>query len=508
MNGNAGKANLGLIAGLIAIALIIGAFVRGGVARRLPGQRPFGGQRLALMVSPNQGPVSLGAFKNGFATVVDPALAAVVNISSTKVVKQPSSPNQFQDPFFRQFFGDQGGQGRSQREVGLGSGVVVNSNGYIVTNSHVVNQGADIEVFTPDHKKYKAKVIGADPRLDIAIVKIDATGLPTLAIGDSSKLQVGDLVFAIGDPFGIGETATTGIVSATSRGLNGAIEHYENFIQTDAAINPGNSGGALIDLHGNLVGINTAIISGGGGGNEGVGFAIPINMARPAMEQIVEHGKVIRGYLGVNIQGVDEDIAKAFHLQQTGGALVGGVEPNSPAAKAGVQRGDIVLALNGQKITSPDDLSIRISEMAPGAQATLQVFRDGQTRDFQVVLGDLDQSEARNGQTEQSVPNGPGSGAAPAKTLKGMQVQDITPDIARQLGIQRGETGVVITDVDPSSTAADAGLHPGDIIKEVNHQTVSNVEQYTRLVSQAGNQPLLLLLERSGVQQFVIVQPE
>src|SRR6202008_1889659 len=248
---------------------------------------------------------------------------------------------------------------------------------------------SDIEVFTQDKKKFRAKLIGADPRTDVAVLKIDATRLPSLTLGDSSSLKVGDVVFAIGDPFGVGETATMGIVSATGRGLGGAIEHYEDFIQTDAAINPGNSGGALLDLHGDLIGINTAILTGGSGGNQGVGFAIPIDMARNVMQQIVDHGKVTRGHLGVAIQSVDADIAKAFGLNQGGGALVSEVTPGSPAAKAGIERGDIILELNGQQVSAPDNLSVHISQLAPGTTVHLKVARNGQMRDLDVKLDEL-----------------------------------------------------------------------------------------------------------------------
>lgn len=259
--------------------------------------------KVSLRIDKDPAPVNLAEFKNGYAPVIDPALPAVVNISSTKIVKQQNNvPSLLNDPFFRQFFGDQSNRQlnrpETEREYSLGSGVVVNPDGYILTNNHVVSGASDIQVFTQDKKKFKAKVIGTDAKTDIAVLKIDTSGLPALTLGDSSKLKVGDVVFAIGDPFGVGETVTMGIVSATGRGLGGALEHYENFIQTDASINPGNSGGALLDLHGDLVGINTAIIT-GGGRSQGVGFAIPINMASNVMEQIAEHGKVIRGNLDV-----------------------------------------------------------------------------------------------------------------------------------------------------------------------------------------------------------------
>ena len=484
---------------LIIAVLVFGGLLRSGVIG-LPGYAVQAAPSVPVKVVQNAAPISLGNFKNGFASIIGPALPAVVNVSSTKVIKQKNVPNIFSDPFFRQFFGDQippQQQPQSQHEESLGSGVIVNPDGYILTKNHVVAGASDVEVFTQSRKKYKAKVIGTDPRTDIAVLKIDATGLPMLSMGDSSKLKVGDLVFAIGDPFGIGETATMGIVSATGRTLGGAIEHYEDFIQTDAAINPGNSGGALIDVHGNLIGINTAILS-GGGGNEGVGFAIPVNLAHNIMDQIVEHGKVIRGYLGVTIQPVGPDMAKAFGLSQGGGALIGDVSPDGPAAKAGLQRGDIVLQLNGEQVSGPDDLSLRIAEMAPGAVAHLQVFRNNKMISVDVTLGAFPANAEQPGQPT------PGAGAA----LKGLQVQNLDSNLRQQLGLSPGTFGVVVTGVDPNSGAAAAGIRQGDVIQEVNHKPVHNVNEYQNGVAGLANQPILLLVNRGGNTIYVVVEPQ
>jgi serine protease Do len=489
---------------LVIALLIVGGLLRAGMIRvpghPVLGHAVLGAPKVSVHVAENAAPVSLGDFKNGFSSVLSPALPAVVNISSTKIVKNPQQnvPDIFNDPLFRQFFGNQFPQQNPgpEREEGLGSGVIVNPDGYILTNNHVVEGASDVEVFTQDRRRFKAKVIGTDARTDVAVLKIDASGLPTLTLSDSSKLKVGDVVFAIGQPFGIGETATMGIVSATGRGLGGAIEHYEDFIQTDAAVNPGNSGGALIDLHGDLVGINTAIIS-GGGGNQGVGFAIPINMARNVMDQIVEHGKVIRGYMGVAIQPVSPDIARAFGLPHGGGALISDVTADSPAAKAGLQRGDIVLQLNGQPVTGPDDLSVRISEMAPGSSAHLQIFRNGESKDLDVSLGELPEKAPAAQNNEQ----------APA-VLKGMQVQNITPEIARQLKLPSSTTGVVVTEVAPSSPADVAGIQRGDVIQEVNRKPVRNSGEFEQALRATGNQAVLLLLNRGGTTHYVVIQPE
>jgi serine protease Do len=470
------------------------------------GHGVMGAEKIPVKVNKDPAPVSLSDFKNGFASVIDPALAAVVNISSTKVVKRQNQlPGfLFNDPFFRQFFGDKNpespeSQGpQTQKEQSLGSGVIVNPNGYLLTNNHVIEGASDVRVFTPDRKEYKAKVIGTDSRTDVAVLKIEASGLPAFTLGDSSNLKVGDVVFAIGDPFGIGETATMGIVSATGRALGGAIEHYEDFIQTDASINPGNSGGALIDLHGNLIGINTAILS-GGGGNQGVGFAIPINMARNIMEQILEHGKVVRGQLGVVVQQVDPELAKALGRSSGGGALVGDVTPTGPAAKAGIERGDLILELNGQPVEGPQDLSVRVSQTPPGTTVHVKVFRNGQTRDVAVTLSELSEKApaAQGGQ------EGGGGGV-----LRGLKVETLTPSTARELQLPANTTGVVVTSVDPASAGAAADIQRGDVIQEVNRKPVRNTDDYQRALQSAANESVLLLINRGGQTHFVVVQPQ
>ena len=483
------------------LVVLAGLGVAGAYAtRRIAEETPAAPAKVPLKIDSDPAPVSMADFKNGYSSILDPALSAVVNISSSKLVKQQNNfPGFFNDPFFRQFFGNQFGQGnmrpQTQREYSLGSGVIVNSNGYILTNNHVVDGATDINVFTRDKKKFTAKVVGRDPRTDVAVLKIDATGLPSFTLGDSSKLKVGDVVFAIGDPFGIGETATMGIVSATGRALGGSIERYENFIQTDAAINPGNSGGALIDLHGDLIGVNTAIISGNGGGNEGVGFAIPIDMARNIMQQIVDHGKVVRGHLGVMIQAVDPDMAKQFGLNQGGGALVGDVTPGSPAAKAGIERGDVILALNGHPVNGPDELSVRISETAPGTPVHLKIFRNGQSRDVTVTLNELTEKE------EQAA-----TGESAKSALSGVQAENLSQEDAQQLGLPASTTGVVVTSVDPSSMAAAADLERGDVIQEVNRKPVHNMTQFNEALASVGDQAALLLVNRGGTTHYIVVQ--
>jgi len=445
-----------------------------------------------------------GSLTQGFADVIQPILPAVVNIQTSGTVQTrqrtpiPSLPD---DPFFRRFFGDPFGNDNQQperRQRGLGSGVIVSPDGYILTNNHVVENATDITVRLNDKREMKAKLVGADPRSDVAVLQIQATGLTAMKLGDSSKLRVGDIVLAIGNPFGLDETVTMGIVSATGR-RNTEItppEGYADFIQTDAAINPGNSGGALVNARGELIGINTAIFS-GSGGNLGIGFAIPVNMARGIMEQILKTGKVSRGYLGIIIQDVTPDLAKAFKLPSSDGVLIGDVSPDSPGAKAGLQKGDVVVAVNGQPVADAQDLRLRVSQMAPGTTVRLDMIRDAQKRQLTATLVEYPETVARAG--------GP-SAPEPAETgLVGLQVSTLTADIAEQLNLPAGVRGVVVTNVDPDGSAAEAQLQRGDVIQEVNRRTVTNVEQFRAAVRDAGNQPLLLLVNRGGQTGFRVI---
>jgi len=495
------------VATLVVLAAVAGGIVLAIGVRNWSSESVYGAGKIPVVVSRNEAPVPLGSFANGFAAVLKPALPAVVNIHTSKVVKP--RPNQmmpfFNDPFFQQFFGNQFGQNaqpQPEREMSLGSGVILTSDGTIITNNHVIDGATDIKVSLSDKREFTAKLIGTDKDSDVAVLKINATGLPTLPLGDSSKLQVGDVVLAIGDPFGIGETATMGIVSAKGRGgSNLGIERYEDFIQTDASINPGNSGGALIDLHGNLVGINTAIVTGGAGGNVGIGFAIPIDMAHKVMDQIVEHGKVIRGYLGLLPEDVSSSLAKQFGLSEPTGALVATVEKDTPASRAGLKQGDIILKVNGQTVDSANDLRLMISGMAPGSTVNVTIWRDNKTQDVKVTLAQLPTENAQNGQSEST-----GSGV-----MHGVQVQTLTPDMTQDLGVPSGTHGVVITSVDPSSPAAAAGLDRGDVIQEVNHKPVNNAEEYQEALQGAGDRAVLLLVmspNSGGLQRYLVVEPQ
>lgn len=488
----------------IAVAVcifVIGAALGVGITS-WSGNTVLGSSRgIPVYIGQKDGPDMGRPSGAGFAAVLAPVLPAVVSITSSRIVTAPQSPL-FSDPFFRRFFGGQA-QPQQQREMGLGSGVIVSPDGYILTNNHVVEKSSELKVILADKRQFPGKIVGTDPKTDIAVVKIEATGLPTVTFGDSTKLRVGDYAFAIGDPFGVGETATMGIISATGRnGLD--IEDYEDFIQTDASINPGNSGGALLDSRGQLVGINTAILSGGSsgggsGGNEGIGFAIPINMAKYVMDQILRHGKVERGYIGVGIQEVTPDLAKAFHIPAEKGALVGNVEANSPGAKAGLQRGDVITELNGQPVTGPNDLKLKVGTMAPGASIHLNVDRAGESKGFTVVL-----EEAPSTKKPATSP----AGSEENNVMSGVEVQDLTPDIRNQLNLNPAVKGVVVTNIGDASAAAAAGLQRGDVVEQVNRQPVNSVADYDRLVRQSGNKTLVLLVNRGGNTTFMVVEPE
>jgi serine protease Do len=434
-----------------------------------------------------------GPSRSGFAPVVKKVLPTVVNISSTKVVKASDMQGQTpDDDLFRQFFGGGGGGGMrgtpqmpsEQKERGLGSGVIVSPEGYILTNNHVVDGATDVRVTLSDKREFKARVVGTDPKVDIAVLKIDASDLPSIVVGDSSKIQIGDYALAVGNPFGVGKTVTMGIVSATGRN-NLGIEQYEDFIQTDAPINPGNSGGALINDRGELIGINTAIISHGSEGSQGIGFAVPVNLARTVMDEILKNGKVTRAYLGIVPQDVTPAIAKAFNVKEFTGALVGSVSPDSPASKSGLQNGDIILELNGKPVDDANSLRMNISMMVPGTSVQLKVLRNGAERNMSATLGELPVESA-------GVEKG-GSSADSNTELSGISVQSLSPEIARQLKVPADATGVVVTKVDPSSAAADAGLQRGDVIQEVNRKPVHNASEFEAAMKNSKDQTLLLV---------------
>ena len=440
------------------------------------------------------------ASRTSFAPVVKKVLPSVVTVTSARMVKTGfQGGDDGIPPMFRQFFGDQGNGGgpsrmpRQQREQGLGSGVIVSPNGYILTNNHVVDHATTVTVIMPDKREYKAQVVGTDPKTDIAVLKVDAGSLEPITIGDSDKVQVGDYVLAVGNPFGVGKTVTMGIVSATGR-ANLGIEDYEDFIQTDASINPGNSGGALVNDRGELIGINTAILANGSEGNQGIGFAVPVSVARNVMDQIINNGKVTRAYLGVMAQEVTPTIAKAFHEPEVRGALIGDVTPDSPAQKAGLEKGDIILDINGKPVNNSAELRVHVSLMPPGTKVSVKVFRDGAEKTLPLTLAEMPTETARNEQPESSSED----------ALQGITVENVSAQTARQLRLPATASGVVVTNVDPASKAADSGLKRGDVIQEVNHKPVRNTSDFESAMRNAAD-ATLLLVNRQGSTMYLAV---
>jgi serine protease Do len=439
----------------------------------------------------------LGKLSDAFAEVAEAARPAVVNISTTSTVTMEDNPfgNMFNDPFFRHFFGDRfgnPGQKRKYKSSALGSGVIVSDDGYILTNNHVVKGADEIKVILYDKREFKGKVVGTDPRTDLAVVKIEARNLPTLSLGDSGKLKTGDLVLAIGNPFGLNQTITMGIVSAVGRS-NIGLADYEDFIQTDAAINPGNSGGALVNTSGKLVGINTAIYS-TSGGYMGIGFAIPSDMAKVVMDNIIKHGKVIRGWLGVSIQDLTPDLAKSLDIKETAGALVSGVEKDSPADKAGLKRGDLITGIDTKKVDDSTGLRNMIASTAPGTKIDVKIIRDGKMQTKTVVLGEY-KEHAVVKKTEYD------------NVLKGVSVQDLTPSLRNKLDLPENVRGVVVTGVSPD-LAGQRLLQPNDVIEEVNRTTIQNVQDYDQAASRIGaKDTVLLLIYRDGGSVYLTIQP-
>jgi len=456
---------------------------------------------------------------SSFADVIEKASPAVVNISSTRVIKASDQQGQgrgennpfMNDPFFRQFFGGQGARPHDQRESGLGSGIIISPQGYILTNNHVVDKATTLKVTLLDGRQFPAKLVGADPQSDVAVVKIDATNLPTLPFASSSAARVGDLCFAIGNPFGYDHTVTMGIVSAKGRSLEGG-GHLQDFIQTDAAINPGNSGGALINAKGELIGMNTAIITGGGfggeAGNIGIGFAVPSDMAKRVMDQLIKNGKVSRGYIGVTLQHVTPDLAQQFGLKDIHAAVINDVTPGAPGAKAGLKVGDAITSIDGQSIKDSNDLQIKVTEHAPGSTVALGVVRDGKPMTIKVTLGT--RPTAANfgeiGKNQEGNNQGEGENGNAGKTSYGITVQALTPDVTQSLQLPPNVHGVVVDSVDSGSPASEA-VTRGDVITAVDRHPVNNVADFQRLMGQANGKSVLLTVNRGGQSAFIVVQP-
>jgi len=438
-----------------------------------------------------------------YASIVKKVVPGVVRIETSATMEKISmqQPPELDDPFWQHFFGNQfrrmlpPNQSGPQTRHGLGSGVIITKDGYILTNNHVVDGAKDVKVTMEDGHEYTAKVIGRDPKTDLAVVKIDAKNLPVVPMADSSKVEVGDVVLAIGNPFGVGQTVTKGIVSATDRG-NMGIEAYENFIQTDAAINPGNSGGALVDVQGRLIGINTAILS-RSGGSQGVGFAIPSDIARNVMEGLIENGHVTRGYLGVIIQSVTPALAEEFKLKDSKGALIGDVMNDGPAAKAGFKPGDVVVEFNGKKVSDSRHLQLSVADTKPGSTVPVEVLRNGEQKTLHATVKQLPG-------TEQLADNN-SSNSGDTGTLNGVGVGDLDSQTRQQFNIPKEVKGAVVTQVEPGSAAAEAGLKPGTVIEDINHHPVKSSEDAVKLTENSASKRTLLRVWENGGSRYIVV---
>jgi len=449
-------------------------------------------------------PPSIDGTQQAFVAISKAVTPAVVNISTSRTRKKgdDSSVFPFNDPLFKRFFGgspkEKLEKPRERRSQSLGSGVIVDPKGLIVTNYHVIEKADEIKVLLSDKREFFGRVVGTDPKSDLAVIRIDAENLPTIVWGDSSQLQVGEYILAIGSPFGFTQTVTMGIVSAIGR-ANVGLTDYEDFIQTDAAINPGNSGGAMVNIHGNLVGINTAIFT-RSGGYMGIGFAVPSNMVKSVVDSLVTNGRVVRGWLGVAIQDITSQLARGFGLKEVKGALVSEVISDSPAERAGFKRGDVIITFMGQVIENSAKLRNIVARAEVGSRGRVQVIRNKKEVQLDVVI----EAQPKN---MFALERGEGK-AVPSQSLAGIEVENLTPDLVLQLGLGREERGVVVMRVDPGSSAEEAGLRRGDLILEVNHGSIHDTQNYEeRLSIRPKNEPILLLIRRQERTLFLTVTP-
>jgi serine protease Do len=476
---------------------IAGAFAAGAQSNTATSQAPVEVKRDTQPV--NRGPLETGSFSHVVKRVAPSVVKITTSTKARRVAADASQIPGFEHPMFRQFFGGRIPDIQQPPQSGLGSGVIISSDGFIATNNHVVQGADEVIVALDDGRELKARVVGRDPQTDIAVIKVEAKDLPAITFADSSQIEIGDRVLAIGNPFGIGETVTTGIVSAKSRRAGIGLD-YEDFVQTDAAINPGNSGGALVDIEGRLIGINTAILS-RSGGFQGVGLAVPANLVSQVANSLVKNGKVVRGFLGVGAQDLTPTLAESLGLKGRRGALVADVQPDTPAAKAGLKTGDVITAVNGEKIEDANRLTLTVGAMAPGTKLDLEVLRDGKSQTVNVTAGERPARGNRGGRDA----NPEEIGANDEGVLNGVSVDDLNPQMRGQLNLPARLKGAVITQVTPDSAAARAGLRAGDVILEINKQPVTSAQDAVELSAKAGDKKTLVRLYSRGSTTYVVV---
>ena len=467
-------------------------------------EKPAETTEIKPQTPPSSAPIVVDGVRASYADVIEKTSPAVVQIEADIKVRQ--SPVRQQNPL-EEFFDfplvPQGQQQPPPTQRGVGSGVIVSADGFVLTNNHVVEGAEKITVLLNDKKAYEAKVIGLDKPSDLAVLKIEAANLPFLNLGNSDNVRVGDVVLAIGNPLGIGQTVTSGIISAKGRrtGLNDG--SFEDFLQTDAPINRGNSGGALINLTGELIGINSQILS-TSGGSIGIGFSIPSNMAKGVMEQLIANGKVRRGQLGVGIQAVTEEIKEYFGLKDAKGVLINDVKKGSAAEKAGLKRDDVVVAINDKPIDDMNVLRNTVAATLPGTEIKVKIVRDGQEQEIPVVLDELNPETAKTATQDEE--NKEERKSSEGSKL-GVNLQPITPQIAGQLELPADTTGVVVTNVDQNGAAARAGIARGDVILTINRQAVSTLDEVQAALDKSGDKPILLLISRKGQTIYLTVRP-